>query len=922
MDFQLAALEPVSDLKALLPVTMAHDLRTAAALAYVQAPFLKGLMPSRRGLLEQLGADGPEAVMAAALAQVQAQDVDVPLASRMRRARGDVALVVALADLSRRWSLEQVTAALSDFADAAIDAAIGAALAERGAPNKGLVALALGKLGSRELNYSSDVDLILLHDPDVIPRRAHEEPDEAAVRIARRAVALLADRQADGYVARVDLRLRPSSEITPISMGIGAAEHYYQSDAETWERLAFVRSRAVGGDVAMGETFLERLRPFVWRRSLDFTAVRDVQSVSLRIRDHFEGGQVLGPGFDLKRGRGGIREVEFYTQIHQLIWGGRDATLQVPATLEALQALVAAGRIEAGEADALAASYRTFRTIEHRLQMHRDEQTHAVPKLAADRAAVAALCGAKDWATVERELARRTAPVAAAYDRLIAAAAPPATPVPADAGPWLKREHPKHAKMLQLHIEWWRTENLRALRSETARASFERVLPALLAGIVEAADPARAALRLDGFLEQLPPAAQFLALLEANPRLVGLLTHLLGVAPVLADALARTPALFDVMLGPDALEPPPSGEALAEELALMVGRTPGFEEMLDRVRRWTSERRFQLGAQLIEGRVAPLVAARALAGLADAALRVLLPAVTARLADVHGLVPGAEPLVVAMGRYGGGMLTHASDLDLVYLYVGDAAAKSDGEKSIAAANWFNRLGARLSTALSVPTAEGGLYEVDTRLRPWGAKGLLSVSLDSFARYQAEEAEAWEHMALTRARVIGGEARARAAAEAVIAAQLAAPREPAALRKAVVGMRADIAKAKPAQGRFDVKLGVGGLVDLEFIIHYLQLLTPAALTPDMRAALGRLEAAGRLEADEAAALTAAHDLLTSWLVLLRLVVPGGDLPESFSPAVEAVMVRSLGATSFQEAVAALGLAKQRVRLAWERILGNS
>jgi glutamate-ammonia-ligase adenylyltransferase len=917
MDFALPALDPPTELAALLPAATPAGLATAAATAWTHAPFLKGLMPSRRACLARLVADGPDAALADALAMVTTAS-DTPLATRMRRARGDVALVVALADLAGLWPLEQVTAALSDFADVTINAAIAAALAERGAPNRGLVALALGKLGSRELNYSSDVDLILLHEPDLIPTRSHEEPDEAAVRIARRAVALLADRLPDGYVARVDLRLRPSSEITPMSMTLNAAEHYYQSEAETWERLAFVRSRAVGGDLALGAEFFDRIRPFVWRRSLDFTAVRDVQSVSLRIRDHFEGGQALGPGFDIKRGRGGIREVEFFTQIHQLLWGGRDERLRVPGTIAALDALTAAGHIDADEAEALARSYRAFRAIEHRLQMRRDEQTHMIPRLAADRAGVAALCGAADWTKVERALARLTAPVARAYDRLIAAAAPPATPVPAEAGPWLKANHPRHAKTLEPLIERWRSGSLRALRSDTARAAFERVLPGLLAGVAAAPEPARTAARLDSFLEQLPPAAQFLALLEANPRLVTLLTHLLGVAPLLADALARNPALFDVMLGPDAVEPLPLPQALHAELALLVQAAPSFEEKLDRVRRWTSERRFQIGAQLVEGHSTPLAAARSLAALADAALLVILPLVTEALAATHGHVPGAEPLVLAMGRYGGGMLTHASDLDLVYLFTGSADAQSDGPRPIAAPLWFNRLGQRLSTALSVPTAEGGLYEVDTRLRPWGTKGLLSVSLDSFARYQAEEAEPWEHMALTRARLLGGSAKARAAVEAVIHERLAAPREPQALKAAVITMRGEIGKAKPPQGPFDVKLGAGGLVDLEFIIHYLQLLTPEALTPDMHEALALLEQAGTLAPDTAQGLRASLDLLTSWLVLLRLVATD-KLPDSFPPAVEAVLVRGLGAASYPQALNDLALAKQRVRLAWESIL---
>lgn len=919
MQFFLPEIAVANDLAALLPSDASEDLRRAAATAWEQAPFLKGLLRSRAGLLARLAKDGADAAMADAMALVPGGDM-----ARLRRARGDVALVVALADLAGIWALEPVTAALSDFADAAIDAAIRAAMAERGGDGRGMVALGLGKLGSRELNYSSDVDLILLHEPDLIPRRPHEEPDEAAVRIARRAVAILGDLTADGYVARVDLRLRPASEITPMTLRMAAAENYYQSEAETWERLAFVRARAVGGDLNLGAAFLARIKPFVWRRSLDFTAVRDVQSVSLRIRDHFEGGQKLGPGFDLKRGRGGIREVEFFTQIHQLIWGGRDPALRAPATLDGLQALAKADIISSEMAETLGASYRSLRTVEHRLQMRRDEQTHMVPKLIADRRAVARLCGQADWPVVERGLAAVTAPVASAYDALIRAAAPQATPVPADAGAWLKARHPRIAKgrfarTLAPLIGRWRSGHVRALKSETARASFERILPALVDELAVAADPERATARLDRFLEALPPAAQFLALLEANPRLVGLLGHLLGVAPTLADALVRAPALFDVMLGPDAFDPLPDATALTAELHDYIG-TVGFEERLDRVRRWTGERRFQLGAQLIEGRADPLAVARSLSDLADAALDALVPAVTAQMEAAHGRVPGTAPLVLAMGRYGGGMLTHASDLDLIYLFEGEGTAASDGAKPMTASHWYNRWAQRLTSALSVPTAEGALYEVDTRLRPWGAKGMMMVSLDNFARYEAAEAEPWEHMALTRARLVAGSAAARAAAERVIDLQLQKPREAAALKREVVAMRAEIARAKPAGGEFDVKLGPGGLVDLEFIVHYLQLATPAALSADMETALVRLAAAGRLRADEAAELQAALALLTRWLVVLRLVAPDQTtLSGGFSEAVQAVIARALGASSFAVAAAELVLARERVRLAWKRTL---
>ena len=912
MLFTLPAAEPPPDLAGVLPDGLTGPLLNAAVAAWFNAPFLKGLIRSRRGTMATLAAAGPDAALAEAMAL--ATSADQPIMPRLRHARRDVALITAMADLAGLWPLERVTAALSAFNDVAIDAAIAAALAERGAPNRGLVALALGKLGSHELNYSSDADLIFLHDPALIPCRDHEDPGEAAVRITRRAVAILADLTPDGYVARIDLRLRPASEITPMSIAISAAEHYYQSEAATWERVAFIRARAVGGDVAMGTDFLARIRPFVWRRSLDYTAVRDIQSVSLRIRDHFEGGQAIGPGYDLKRGRGGIREVEFFAQINQLIWGGRAPELRCPATLDGLAALGVAGHVPAADVQALSASYRTLRTLEHRLQMRGDEQTHAIPRLIADRHAVARLCGLKDAAALIALLTRITAPVASAYDRLVAAARPETTLVPADAGPWLKQRHPALAKLLPPLIAGWRQGKYRALRAEAARADFEAVLPALIDALAAAADPATAASRLDGFLSALPAGVQFLALLRANPRLVALLGNLIGVTPVLAEALARQPALFDVMLSPDAFAPLPDADQLSAELARLCAGAAGLEDVLDRVRRWTAELRFQLGAQLIEGHADALAVGRGLADVADAAIRLLLPAVTANFARLHGNVPGGELIVLALGRLGGRAMTHASDLDLVFLFTGDHGVMSDGDRPLPASQYFNRLAARLVTALSVATAAGALYEVDTRLRPWGSKGNLTLSVESFARYQREEAESWEHMALTRARVVAGPT---AAAAAVIADVLAMPRDLETLRQAVLAMRADVAAAKPPQGKFDVKLVPGGLVDLEFLVHYRQLATGIGLSPELRPAIDQLVAAGLLPAD----LADAHDRLSRSLMWLRLLFPGARVPATMPAQVGALLGHALGAANFTDAQAQLAIAKNRVRMAWADIISQ-
>ncbi len=890
----LPPLEPPPELaKRLAELKPAAPLAAALAQAWVHAPYLRGLVRSQPDLIAHLVREGPDAALAASFAAARAEGDP---ALTLRTAKRQVALITALADLSGAWPLERVTAALSDFADLALDIAIATALAERGAPNRGLVALALGKLGSHELNYSSDVDLILLYEPGLIPVREREDAAEAAVRIAKRAVALINDRTADGYVFRVDLRLRPASEVTPMALPVAAAEHYYQSEALTWERTAFIRARACAGDIALGRKFLSDIDAFVWRRSLDYTAIRDIQAVSLRIRDHFEAGQAMGPGFDLKRGHGGIREVEFFAQLHQLVWGGRDPALRAPATLDALAALAAAGHIAADEAATLARSYRYLRGVEHRLQMLNDAQTHSIPASAPERLALARLCGEPDWRSLERRLKGVAAPVKRAFDRLIAQAHGGPAALPADPKA-LARRLGKAGSALAPMIARWRGSSYRALRSEAAKASFEALLPALAGVLAEAADPAQAAARLDGFLSQLPSGVQFFALLEANPKLVPLLGRLLGRTPVLADALARNPALFDVLLSDDAFEPLASPAALRAELDALVRGTDALEDVLDRVRRWTGERRFQLGAQLIEGRADPLTVGQDLAHLADAALALLVERVTAEFEAMHGRVDGGDLIVLALGRYGGGLLSHASDLDLVYLFTGAHDAVSKGGKPLAATQYFNRLAGRVSAALSVPTAAGALYEVDTRLRPFGAKGLLAVSLDSFIRYQHEEAETWEHMALTRSRVVAGPAADVAAAIRDI---LTGP-VPVTLAKQVQAMRADIAAAKPGQGKWDVKLAPGGLVDLEFTVHYLQLKDGAALTPDLAAALRQLRPD----------LVPAHDLLTRCLVALRLL----GTPDATA---RDLLSRLTGEADIE---AAIGLAKAQVTAAWADIFGS-
>ncbi|QMW23898.1 bifunctional [glutamine synthetase] adenylyltransferase/[glutamine synthetase]-adenylyl-L-tyrosine phosphorylase [Sandaracinobacteroides saxicola] len=876
------------------------SLPDAIHRANSHSPFLRGLIRRETALLDTLTTDGPEAALTTALARL---DPAHPLPS-VRHARAGVALTVALADLAGLWPLETVTAALTRFADSALDAAITAAFAERDSSPAGLAALALGKMGSHELNYSSDIDLIFIHDPDTLPRRPTEEPGEAAVRLVRRIAAILSERTADGYALRVDLRLRPDPDSTPASLALNAALHYYQSQALAWERLAFIRARAAAGDTALGRAFLTDIEPFVWRRTLDFSAIADIRDVSHRIRDHYSEGQKPGPGYDLKRGRGGIREIEFFAQIHQLIFGGRDDSLRAPATLDALPALAAAGRITSDDATTLADAYRRLRTLEHRLQMLDDAQTHSIPRLAAARAAVAGLAGAPHWRALESALLPLTRTVSRAYDRLVAEDGDRKPRLPHDSDAldrWLAKARLADPPLVRSLLAGWRAGRPRALRAPEARRSFEILLPTLLPAVARGKQGRAGLLRLDSFIRALPSGVQFWGLLSAHPPLVTLLARLLTATPLLADALARDPGLIDTLLDPP---PPLPGPAEAQaELALATRNLDG-EALLDRVRRWAAERRFLLGVRLLDAAIDPLDAAATLAAIADAAVLRLADAASARFAARHGRCAGCHLVILALGRWGGQALTAQSDLDLVLLFSGDFRRESDGPAPLSATAWFNRLGQRLIADLSVATAAGRLFDIDTRLRPSGAQGLLAVSLDSFAAYQSAEAESWEHMALTRARPLGADAAAVAAAQAMIDTIVAQPRDPATLPREAMAMRREIARHKPAAGPWDLKLMRGGLVDLEFIVQTRALLRGAPIPPQLDRAIAAV----------APELADAHGVLMRLLVLLRLVMPAGD-GAAPSAATGLLLARALGLPGFAAVKSALTLARQQVLAAW-------
>ncbi|MBA3510926.1 bifunctional [glutamine synthetase] adenylyltransferase/[glutamine synthetase]-adenylyl-L-tyrosine phosphorylase [Sphingomonas sp.] len=884
--------------------------RDAVERARRFSPFLREALEARPELGHCFLEKGSQAAIAAALVESGG-----PIEVELRRARLGLALTIALGDLSGELELEEVTRSLSQFADRAIGRALTAAVHERVADGEpaGIAVIALGKLGSCELNYSSDVDLLLLFDPRRLPRRERDDAGEAAVRIARRMIEILQKRTADGYVARVDLRLRPSPEVTPIALPVNAAISHYESSALPWERAAFIRARAAAGDQGLGRHFLDSIEPFVWRRSLDFGVIDDIRQISARIRDHFAQGGRLGPGYDLKRGRGGIREVEFFTQIQQMIHGGRDPSVRVPATLDALEALAAAGRLDGSDVTALADAYRLLRTVEHRVQMIEDAQTHKIPADAEALDGVAGLHGLTKGGDLLDLLRPHVERAESLFDGLAPETGRRLSNDPDILLDELRTIGFRDPEAAARRIADLRSGRARSLRSPAAQTAFEAMLPGLLAAIAAGPDPSHALNRLTDIVERLSSGVNLYRLLEARPKLGQLLAKILAHAPALSEQLARRPELLEGLFDASSFDPPPSAEDFAARLSDAMRGQP-YDVALDRARRMVNERRFALGVQLIDRRDDPLNVAAGYSRVAEGALLALANAAVREFESAHGRIPGGELVILGLGRLGGCSLTHASDLDLIYLYTGEPGVPSDGAKPLGPADYFNRLASRITAALSVPTAAGPLYDVDTRLRPQGAKGMLTVPLDGFAAYQREEAWTWEHMALCRARPVLGSPAVRDETAALIDEILRRPRDDDQIAADAARMHGEIERHKPPAGRLDVKLGPGGLVDLEFAVHVLQLTRHVGLNPRLEEAVRQLAEAGLIERN----VVQAQRLLTRMLVMLRLVAPDGSEP---NPETWELVAAACGVSDARQLLAEHDAARQDIAALWNSIKGE-
>jgi glutamate-ammonia-ligase adenylyltransferase len=916
------------------------------------SPFLRGLMrddPQR--LIATLSAE-PAARLEEICTGVRSAWRDTEesdMMAALRRARSELALLVALADLGNVWDVVATTEALSRFAEAAVSSAAafllrrehdsGAIrLADTGDPARGSgwILLGMGKLGAGELNYSSDIDLIVLFDREIAPLAADVEPAKLFVRLTQRLVHLLQERTADGYVFRTDLRLRPDPGSTAVAISTAAALQYYESQGQNWERAALIKARPVGGDIAAGEAFLAALVPYIWRKYLDYAAIADIHSIKRQIHDHRGHGEIAVAGHNIKLGRGGIREIEFFVQTQQLIAGGRNPGLRGRRTLEMLAALEREGWIDAAARDDMTAAYEFLRRIEHRLQMIADEQTHALPDTPEGLERIALLSGfssADEFAgallpkleSVRRHYAGlfETAPALSTSTGSLVFTGDADDPDTLEALTRLGYARPAEVTRT---IRGWHFGRYPAMRSAAARERLTEITPALLEALAgtDNADAAFAA--FDRFLARLPAGVQLFALLHSNPDLLDLLATILGTAPSLAETVIARPHVLDALIEPAFFGRLPDRERLARRLSDSLSEARDYEDALDRARIFGQEQRFLIGARVIAGALVARHAGAAYADLAELLIGEVLNRARAEFERVYGTMPGGELALLALGRLGGREMNAASDLDLILLYdYAPGATSSRGLRSLPSTQYYARLTQRLVAALSAPTAEGKLYEVDFRLRPSGKSGPLATKLDAFATYQARDAWTWEHMALTRARVIAGDPGLRERATREIHAILTRPRDPAAVAADVRTMRATVEEEKGHGGRWDLKLAPGALLDIEFVAQYLQLAfgarRPEILDVETEAVLARAADAGLLPAAERDVLVPALRLYQTLIQVLRLCLPEPLDPEKAPRGLLELLAQAGELPDFATLDAHLRDSEAAVRRSFERILGT-
>jgi glutamate-ammonia-ligase adenylyltransferase len=868
----------------------------------------------------------------------------------LRRMRAEAALLIGLAEIGGVWPVTQVMRLQTALADTALAAAVDHLLLDaqrrgrlkladpaRPSQDSGYIVLAMGKMGSNELNYSSDIDLIVFYEAHAAALVAGTEPAVFYVRLTKALVKLLQERTVDGYVFRTDLRLRPDPASTQIAISTAAALDYYESRGQNWERAALIKARPCAGDIAAGEALLKELAPFIWRKYLDFAAVADIHAMKRQIHAYRGHAEIAVEGHNIKLGRGGIREIEFFVQTQQLVAGGRHPELRLRETLATLDVLADGGWIDQAARDDLGAAYRFLRGIENRLQMVADEQIHTLPADAPGLeqfARFAGFAGRDRFAAGLLEHLRNVqhhyatlfehAPAAEAERRTLSF--PPATD---DRDTLDKLTEMGFRQPLEVSalVRRWNAGSYSTLRGSFARGQLAQIVPLLLQQFARSANPDAAVIAFDRFLAGLHGGGRLFSLLLQNPDLVALIALVLGSAPRLADSLAHFPEVMDAVIDPSFFGALPEEAELTASLGRSLGQAASYEDFLDRNRIFAQEHMFLIGTRILSGTVSAEQAGEAFARLADVLIRSLHRAIEQNFATLHGRIAGQETAILALGNLGGREMTATSDLDLIVIYDFDLDhPESSGPRPLYGSQYFSRLTQRLISALTAQTNYGLLYQVDMRLRPSGRSGPLATRIDSFASYQENEAWTWEHMALTRARVVSASPHFAARVESVIRAVLGRPRDVDMVTGDAVEMRRAIATEKGDSDRWNLKYAAGGLIDLEFIAQYLQLVhgaqEPDILDTSTARVLDKAWRLGVLATEDAEVLRPAVRLYHDLIQVLRLSLSGPFDPKAAAPGLVGLLARAADVPDFATLDAFIVETQANVRRSFVRILGAS
>lgn len=915
-----------------------NDGRALLTALFGNSPYLSHLLLKEGVFFQHVMLTGYDSAFKQLLDEIQ----NLPLFQRieelmhaLRLAKQRAALLIALADITGKWELEQVTASLSEFAALTVNCAVNFLLRaavrtneiivadpENPSKDSGLIVLAMGKLGSGALNYSSDIDLIIFFDNAKVNYSGRQTVQQFFVRLARDLVHIMQDRNGHGYVFRTDLRLRPDPGSTPLAVSISAAKAYYESLGQNWERAAMIKARAIAGDIVAGEQFLKNIiHPFVWRKHLDFAAIEDIRSIKRQIES--KNGQTAADlaGYNIKIGHGGIREIEFFVQTQQLIWGGKERSLRVSSTCNALKALAEAGHITTEAAETLAAIYRYYRMLEHRLQMVADQQTHSLPLTEAGLSHISTFMGEDDRIAFLTNLREKLATVKAHYKALF----PSSSSLGADGHNLVftgMDSDPETVKalitmgftdgeMIASRIRGWHHGRYQSTQSKRARELLTELVPKILKSLSKTAYPDVAFLKFDEFLSRLEDSIQLLSLFYANLDILNLVAELMGSYPYLAENLSRKPTLLDHVLSSDFLVPLPSALSLLDELGQQIVYARHYDDMLDIMRLWTHERQFQVGVQLIKGLITPSQARLYLSDIAEAVLNICFHKTHEDFAKQHGVIEGGKFAIVAMGKLGGRNLSFRSDIDLILIYdAPESDIRSNGSEPIDVMQYYNRLSRKFIHSFTALTSEGKLYDVDMRLRPSGNDGSLSTQFKSLDIYFDKTAQNWEYMALTRARVIMAEPEFAKNINDLIHKKLTKPHNKQVLADDIIHLQQRIAKQHSIANKWKVKYARGGIIDAEFIAQFLQLSYgnsyPTILDTDTIAVFRKCAIEGILPEDIAEHLQKAVLFLFDIQSILRLAYEG-----KLTDGVKEVLTSTLKQQCFEDIEQRLTVVEQQV-----------